>query len=179
MLFGEPDNPMRPTVTHNLIENGFIGVTGSGLADAVIANNDVQSRARNLQFYGNARLTLTGNRFRGPFRCGEFHGTDVSVLDNMVEARLAIGASGTLEVRGNSFEHLGIRGGPAQATIADNTVAELFVGGGGQIALERLEGQELNVKGVVAVTGERQPLQRADQTPRHHRHRRRTTRRAP
>jgi hypothetical protein len=84
------------------------------------------------------------------FRCGEVDGTDVSVSTTW-SRRLEIGASGKSRDTRQQLRASRIGGSPVQATIADNTVAELFVGGGGQITLERLEGQELNVKGAVAV----------------------------
>lgn len=158
VLLGAPSGPMRPTVSGNVIEDCFIGMTSNGLADAVIADNEVRSRARNLMLRGNERLTLTGNRFLGPNASGEVIAVDLSVLDNIIEARIALGATGELEIRRNTIRtRAGIRRSPARARIADNAVAELSIGGGGEVALERNEGRTLKTRGVetIAATGNR------------------------
>ena len=154
VLFGE----MRPTVSGNVIEDCFIGMTGERLSGAVISGNEIRTGARNLQFRGNERLTLVGNRFLGPIAAGEVFAAELSVLDNVIEARIALGATGELEIRRNTIRgRVGIRRSPARAHIADNAVAEIFIGGGGDVVLERNEGRALKTKGVetIAAIGNR------------------------
>lgn len=143
----------RLTASGNVFEDGFIAITGSGLAEALITDNEVRSVARNLMVRVSDSITLTGNRFRGPNRVGEVIAARLTVLDNVFEARAALGATDDLEIRGNtSRSHVGIRRSPARARIADNAVAALSVGGGGAVTIERNEGQALQVEGAAALT---------------------------
>ena len=137
---------------HNRIEDCFIGITAGWLGDGVIADNDIRTQARNLQVGGTGRLTVSGNQFRGPVRGGELYSTDLVVLDNTFEARVALGATGDLEVRHNVFQHVGVRKNPVRAVVADNTVAELFFGGGGDFEVTRNQGQSLRAKGIERLT---------------------------
>lgn len=147
ILVSVPGGALRPMVTGNLVDDCFVGIRGSGLADGVLAENDIRTRARNLMFLGNQRLTLHDNRFRGPKFGGEVRAADLSVFDNVVEApRIIFGATGTLEVRRNELQYTRIHGGPAEAVIADNTMTDLFIGGGGRIEIARNEGRELNME---------------------------------
>ncbi len=151
VLLGASSGDIRPTVFGNVIDDCFIGMTGYRLADAVISDNEVRTRARNAMIRGNARLTLTNNRLLGPNRAGEISAADLTAVDNLIEAQIAFGATGELELRHNTMRHVGIRHSPAHALIAANTVGELFIGGGAQVEVLDNEGQALNAKGVVAL----------------------------
>jgi nitrous oxidase accessory protein NosD len=152
VMVGTANSKLRPTVTNNRIEDCFIGITGYWLDDAVITDNNIGTRARNLWVGSMGRLTVSKNQFRGPFRCGEVYGTDLTVTDNTFAASVAVSATGNLEVRNNAFTKLGIRRSPARAVIADNTVGELFVGGGGDVEVTRIQGESARGKGIERLT---------------------------
>ena len=129
LLIGAISGPMRPHIHGNLIEDCFLGMTGSGLTDAVISDNEVRSRAQNLTFRANDSLTLTGNRLLGPVRGGEVFATDLTAVGNRIEARIAFGATGALDVSSNTIrQNLLVRGNSARGRVSQNTVAEMFIG---------------------------------------------------
>lgn len=139
----------RLTVSGNVVADGFIAMTGSQLSETLIADNDLRSSGRNFMLNANQSVSLTGNRLLGPNRVGEVSAARLTVLDNIIEARVAFGATDELEVRNNTIRaHTGIRRSPACARIVDNAVAALSVGGGGAVTIERNAGQTLRVQGV-------------------------------
>ena len=151
-LIGAMSGPMRPQVRDNVIDDSFLGMAGHGLAEAVFSDNEVRSRARNLTFRTNGRLTLTDNRLIGPVAGGWVLAADLTATGNLVDARIALGATGTLEVSSNTFrQHLGIRGGPARGRIAQNTMADVSIGGAGEFDIEGNDGQSLQAKALVTV----------------------------
>lgn len=152
LLIGAISGPMRPHIRGNVIEDCFLGMTGSGLSDAVIADNEVRSRARNLTFRANERLTVTGNRLLGPTRAGDVFATDLTATGNLIESRIAFGATGTLDVSDNIIrQNLLIRGNPARGRVAQNTVAEVFIGGGEEMDIAGNDGMSLQAKALGAV----------------------------
>ncbi len=152
-----PSGTMRLQMVDNLIEDRFIGISGGGMVEAVLESNEIRTRARNLQFSAE-RLTLIGNRFLGPHRAGEVYAGELVATENVIEARIALGATAVLDLQRNTIRaHAGVRRSPAQIHIADNVVRELTVGGGGAARLEGNEGRTLKVNGVEAIlaTGNR------------------------
>jgi hypothetical protein len=146
-LLAVPNLLVRLVVVDNLIEDCFLGIRGGVAGETVLESNEVRTRARNLQF-GSSRITAAGNRLLGP-RSGVLSADELVAVDNLVVGEIALGATGYLEVQRNTFERkLGVRGSPAYARVADNSVGDLFVGGGGRVELEGNRAQSLQVKGV-------------------------------
>ena len=152
LLIGAMSGPMRPQVRGNVIEDCFLGMTGYGLAEAVLSDNEVRSRARNLTFRTNGRLSLTDNRLLGPVAGGWVVAADLTATGNLVDARIMLGATGTLEVSSNTFrQRLLIGGSAARGRIAQNTMTDVSIGGAGEFEIEDNDGQSLQAKALVTV----------------------------
>jgi nitrous oxidase accessory protein NosD len=135
----------------NIIDDRFIGISGGGMVEALLEGNEVRTNARNLQFSAD-RLTLISNQFHGPVRGGEVRARELVAADNRFDARVAFGATESLDLQRNTIHpHAGIRRTPAHARIAENAITALSIGGAGTVELIDNEGLTLRAQGVEAL----------------------------